>query len=468
MVAGAFTMGANAQEMLQKSSVIFKNGIQPSAAVNNAPKLMDHKAGLNTASGERFSAKTTSSAGRWYSYSNYLAYSLGTGNFGAIVLGIWNDTSAVFAYSTGSPSNNEWTSLATVFDPYYAPFNDSTLYPNMLTIGATDAYIIDSVAITGWYLRSATNTTDNDHLKFGLVYGDGSSTSNLPAEGWDDMLVTTSFPYVPFGTNRLFFAGVSHDSVNNEAGQNTGVPAPVVTTTVDLTYADSSNNFFKVYAVNPLNVPAANWAAASVSFISGDAGYTPGATVQNSDGSVNYGLFYPAILFKGTTVGTTTTASFPTYDSLNWNAGSFKREGASDAGWGGTYIPEWAWSTGGGTGGSDLQIPEVDFHVTCATCRILGWPLAVKNVNNITFSGVKAYPNPATTEVNIAFNLSQSATATVVLTNMVGQVIATQVVSGVNDVKATFNTSAIPAGMYLYAIQVEGGNHGTGRIVVAH
>ena len=86
------------------------------------------------------------------------------------------------------------------------------------------------------------------------------------------------------------------------------------------------------------------------------------------------------------------------------------------------------------------------------------------NVNMVrSISNVNPYPNPATSQLNVAFGAD--TTATVTLTNMVGQVVATQ--HGVTG-KATFNVADLAPGMYIYTIETNGAQVATGHVVVAH
>jgi Secretion system C-terminal sorting domain len=112
------------------------------------------------------------------------------------------------------------------------------------------------------------------------------------------------------------------------------------------------------------------------------------------------------------------------------------------------------------TGGTayQLAVQESAFHITWTdnpTTKII-------NVNSL--QDIKVYPNPANSSLNITYNAAQNTVATVSLTNMVGQVVASQTVS--NGI-ATFNTSSLPAGVYIYTLEANG-NRQTGRVVIGH
>ncbi len=79
----------------------------------------------------------------------------------------------------------------------------------------------------------------------------------------------------------------------------------------------------------------------------------------------------------------------------------------------------------------------------------------------------KATPNPATADFTISFTQAVPAAAVVSITNTVGQVVATQNVAATTSGAATFSTASLPAGVYFYSVNADGGRS-TGRIVVAH
>jgi hypothetical protein len=92
----------------------------------------------------------------------------------------------------------------------------------------------------------------------------------------------------------------------------------------------------------------------------------------------------------------------------------------------------------------------------------------VNEVSTINTVGT-AYPNPANTEVNIPFVMAQDANVKITLTNMVGQVVKTQNIKAAagQSLKATFATSDLAAGIYIYNVEANG-QHTNGRISVAH
>ncbi len=83
---------------------------------------------------------------------------------------------------------------------------------------------------------------------------------------------------------------------------------------------------------------------------------------------------------------------------------------------------------------------------------------------------IKAYPNPANTELNVPFTLKVKAEAVVTISNMLGQVVATQNMGLVNagqEVKAVFNTANLTSGIYMYTVEANG-QRKSERFSVAH
>ena len=209
-----------------------------------------------------------------------------------------------------------------------------------------------------------------------------------------------------------------------------------------------------------MSVPAGNYAAATVSFKTGDPAWVLFDTVQRADNSLKYHSFSMNYAISGTTSAT----AFPPYNPNDHTAGYWKRAISDDNGWIGFYQPNWNWSTA--SGASDLQYPYIWFHVACTSCDTIRNTVSVKSVEK-NLTTVKAYPNPASNEVTIAFNLVNPSDVTITLTDVVGQVISTQYSKVIANGKALINTSSLPNGVYLYTVDANG-ERKTGRVSVTH
>lgn len=92
--------------------------------------------------------------------------------------------------------------------------------------------------------------------------------------------------------------------------------------------------------------------------------------------------------------------------------------------------------------------------------------VGVNDINKVAIL-TKATPNPATSDFTVSFTQAVPAAAVVSITNTVGQVVATQNVAATTSGSTTFSTANLPAGVYFYSVNADGGR-ATGRIVVAH
>ena len=428
-------------------------------------------------------ARTTSTGitSGWFNYvdsvltPNIANFGLG-GSEGISTMYFWPDTTAIFGYDNsgttgaigyGIPSFGYSYNVSTglLFDPFASDWqtNTSTL-PNITT---TTPYIIDSVLVAGTYGRPL-GATYTDHLSVSLVYGTLSSGSDITLSYFNDATLL-SWYNLASPDSALWSPNLYYDSTNNQAAQNgTGV-APY-TYTLPLTATDTSEANIGSYVI-PVNVPvpAGNVAAASVSFKTGSTYPALGDSIQGVNGTNYYGNFSPIVAFSQN--ATSGTVLFPPYMGPepgttltgDYTTGYFKTVGATDQGWTGSYVPQWALSSGSAAGGGYYQqTPYIWFHVSCPTCTALATP-EVKS----TISEVKAYPNPAVESVTISFKMATANDVTVTLNNVVGQTVASQTISNTANGTATFNTASLPAGVYIYTL-TSNGTRSVGQIVVAH
>ena|GEM_PF-2103172 len=296
---------------------------------------------------------------RWYNYGQYLANET---TVAYTDYNIWNDTTAIFGNPLyGIYQTNNFVSVGLSFDPFVTAWNNPTLYGNTIRVRPSDAYTIDSVRIHGSYQRNPLKPLVNDTVVLSFVYGNGTTSSNLP----------DYYFYGPtwlswYGADTINFLNMPHDSVHNRAGHYMTVPTAPYVQKLVLTAADASPVFDRVIALTtPYAVPAHNCASMSLTFVSGDATFTPFDTVTYTSGLNKYGAFAPLVEYAGTTGA----PIFPPYSRTDSNSGYFKVEGMPDAGWGGLYIPNWAW-TAGGFAAAMLQYPVIEYHIHCPTCPL--------------------------------------------------------------------------------------------------
>jgi len=417
------------------------------------------------------SNKTTATGSRWYNFAgDYVdttqkiasGDAIGVSNATAL---LWQDTSLKYVYSTGS-RNVTLVSMATIFDPHAYSFNDSTLFEGYMKLTTANAFTVDSVQIAGVYSFNPAKTSIVDTLVLSFVKG------NAGTEATDDIFSGFGISGGHYGT--VSFLDLHYDSVQNYArnGMAWGTAANNVMmiplTSAD--WADTNVNGIWVRTValpTALNVTAGGYTAMSISFRSGDATRpltaTPGDTLQRADGTSKYNNFQPLVSY----VDDGTNVQFAPYIAGDHNLGYFKEQPTWEGGWSETYLPMFAYTSTSSVGAYYYQYPNVTWHVNCASCGVITFT-PPNSVNNVyTISKVEAFPNPASSELNVPFTLAQAAHTTVTLTNMVGQVVATQDMGTVASGKAVFNTAALSAGVYFYSVNANG-EHTTGRVAVAH
>jgi len=480
---------ANAQQA--QKSVLFNNvsgayaqGATPAAAATH----VDHYARPKTAApGYTLAGARTTIAGpgRWYDYFNMIQDGVYAGSGGSTYTGLstWQNFTSYFGYtpSGGAPTyyRDSFTSVGFVLNPFFAPWNDSNYFgSNVVGLTPFNAYTIDSLHAGGWYGHSYASTAKTnvvDTLELTFVQGNDSPNYDIQVYSFG----SSTAAHYGTGLLNLPFLEMFHDSVVNEAGHLVGpsgsfTVTPVATTAKyqflmtasDTNLSTGKNMTFPrpghVPADPIINFPvtAGNWVGVGVSLKSGDNTYVNGDTIGYANNTYKYGAYEAELLYRTTSPGGT-TADWPVWHSDDLSTGHFKKEGSAT--WGGLYIPTWGWTSGGGTAPATIQFPAIAFHTNCPTCVALGTPiLAVKTLTDL--SKISVVPNPANANLSISFPQGTGETANVALTNMVGQTVASQAVT---NGLATFNTSALPAGVYIYSVKANGQST-TGRVVVAH
>jgi type IX secretion system substrate protein len=370
-----------------------------------------------------------------------------------------------------------------------------------MQITNADNYLLDSVIVPGYYNYGTRTTHTFDTIRLSILTGNGSPYPGIIAASGIFAGYTGPFPhYGSVNTNTIAF-----DSVNiiatNPPGNLTVVPYYMdilVNTTVDTAATEnirayqialkSGTNAGSVYyngstldAATPISVPADWWVACAVTSISGDPATHGGGLLAALPGDTligavtpyyRYNVYRPMIDYFTATnpallaPGIKATPEWPPYSSSDNNAGLFNMLPYSPVP--GTaheqiYNPTWALSSAGGASPSPYQYPDIAFHILCSTCRVIS--TGVSSLSNK--NSINAYPNPATNELDISFSLTQVSDVTVSFTNMLGQVVATRYLNNTAAGKAVFNTAALPAGIYVYAL-IANGDRTTGQVAIAH
>ena len=452
-----------------KRSVVFSAG--QSQEERSFPELpAKYRVGLKAKSSHSANTanKTTSVSSRWYNYGQYLdttqALISGTTALSATI--IWNDTSGMVNYSSGL-AHNTMVSNGAILQPQIAGFNDSTLYPGEIAITNSNAYVVDSINVNALYNFNVAKAAVVDTLTISFTYGDPTvAGSDIAGSYFTNPTVLSNYGLA--STDTLKFASVRYDSVTNTASGASKYTMKVHLTSAMWGDTSAGGIWSKTFAVpgsggTGFAVPAGKVLGYTLTFKTGDASYVPNATIENFTGTHTYNILRPIYDFKGTS----SVPQFAPYvhPVLDFNGGQFKKLPNYGNGWENVYVPLYAWTSSGAA--STLQHSFHDIHVQCPTCSLVGH--TTTGIANVapTVSATKVYPNPASTELNISYTLSEISDVTVSLTNVLGKVVGNEGFKNVSSGTATFNTAKLAPGFYFYTI-VANGERSTGRILVAH
>jgi hypothetical protein len=400
---------------------------------------------------------------REYNYVDELAIAtpaILTNNDYAIAPFMWFNRDIKVLYSNGLDTVR-LTSLGMVCHPFWSGYNLGHAKGTM-TMTSSNAYTLDSVYISGYYMRNPGKTSVVDTLRIAYTYGDGSNTSNLWIYYYTGM---TS----KYGTDTVRSVIPAYDLAKHTMYKPSSSTGPAINIVdVPLKTTDTGSRRFGI-ATN-LNVPAGNVVAATYTFISGEA-YTPydtafvGSNISPT-APYKYNCFRPYVYVeKVSGTGASAVAGFPTYTKGNYNAGEFEQLPETDPQSTATYSPNWAWTTNNGASASFYQYPYVDFEISCPTCALL----SVDNVASFISMG-QPYPNPANDNITLPVTMKESAPLNVTMTNVMGQVVASQnfaQLAAKQSKNVVFNTASLPAGIYLLNVEVNGARQST-RVSVTH
>lgn len=418
--------------------------------------------------------KATAGVGRWYSYADYVDKLTPLADSTSLPY-MWHKGTAKGIYSDGAgglvADTIQLASIGMTFDPSFSVngkimggFNDSTAgYPsNGIVVTRTNPYTIDSVRFWGIYGRKSTKTSVVDTVRFAVVYGGAATGSDLPIYYFGGP--TTGFPYTSFGYDTVRFAGLGYDKTAGIAKGTTRVIKDLY-----LTSADTSLANFRAFAVAVgLNVPAGNVVGISANFISGDASFRPYIDTAfmgslRSAEPFEFGMIRPIMYSEPAAPFTKSAPGYPQYIPGYYNTG-FVKFLPDASSWADLYVPSYAY-----TAPFALEMPQMDVKVSCGACKSIRETGASSIKEASILQTAKAFPNPASTEIYIPFTANEKTVVTVTLTNMLGQVVATQQLNANagQQVTATFNTTNMSTGLYMYSLEANG-QRVSERFSVAH
>ncbi len=383
--------------------------------------------------------KTAAGGSRWYNYaeaqfaSNGLTVNDMFSSSYYAIYAMWSDSSVYYSNSVVGIS---YQSFGHVLQPQAPLFNDAAYYQGLPAIKNTDAYTLDSFAVSGIYSRVDTSTAV-DTLIFAFTRENVPGGQSFSYGRTDGATTGADHGVDSFAIQLYNKADYGKGNVISQRNYN-GYPA-VQVVKLPLTAAtllDTLPNGLITLAVPVgMNVAAGGKVAASVT-------YRSGRPNNLGDALVNYNYF--AMISHETSPG-----GFVYYDTGDNNMSSVVTKDTTK-GWAGYYIPSLAFGAG-----FVAELHNMDWKLTCTTCLPVGLNDVASKVEMAS-----AYPNPANNEVNVPFTLKQGAkNVTVTISNLVGQQVAVQNFNNLEagkQVNAKFNTSNLSNGMYIYTIAVDG------------
>jgi len=469
MACGALATSVSAQRadkgiMFAPSMVqqVEEAQIYKPANVADVNRLLD----INKAQGAaRAASKGTAQGGsKWYDHYGMISAvnnDIFSTNANSFVWGMWFDTTVTQFYS-GSGSlpqgyhKQNWSAMSQFVDPVTSKLFNDISFATDIQIKSFNTYQIDSINIQAAYVRMKTRPSSVvDTLYVSITPQGGSHYYMAKSDPTYGSKVAT---YTTADTAR-FCAPIEEDSVNNAAFPASTITGatrafwkiPLTASMGDTPLASGSftTRSFTFPVMNgttptPLNLPAGARFAITISFKSGDT------WAANQDSLNSRHRFMPVT------------------GHVNNGAMAYIRESYNDLSMSGmmfsgsprfipsTLIEIWNQPS------MNYEYHNLSAHVVCSTCDLVGVNDVITNI-----ARTAAYPNPASNQINVSFDLFERADVTVSLTNMMGQAVAAQSFKNTDKANVVFNTANLPAGVYTYTVDADG-NRKTGRVVVAH
>ncbi len=524
-VAGVITMSAGAQER----KVDDNNHSQTRKSINFA-ELQSHRHNTNAAA--RTTAGTGGSRWYFYGEALAVweaNYNSASSNVYSQFISPWIDTNSYVTYPAPTGVKyNSMVSMGTILAPQDTLFNDGNSFFGFGDIKVTNStgYTVDSIILLGVYGHAAASASV-DTIRLAFSFGSTSGSGVITTGGFAAGDPGAAYPGIMFAdmsydsiTNiAQLYSGaptlVQDIILDNSASGSVYSPGTPVQTifsgpayydTTDATSAfgpnilgtnggnyTGENSGLAVKLNTPIVVPAGQIVGVSLTYFSGrpsppaltgvGVGGSQLASIDAAgDVTYNYNSYQPLIEFASDGADNPAfvpfSAGIPTSvlnnpytgSNQNNNTGLFKELPNYENNWDDVYLPNWAWYTpdGPSEGPSEIQYPFIVLHVNCSSCDTIPH-IHTAGINTTTTDNtVNAYPNPATNELNIAFNMAQASAVTITLTNMVGEVVATQNMGTVSTGKAVFSTANLADGIYIYTLTANGTRTSAGHVAVSH
>lgn len=474
--------------------------------VKNPIAWEHHKASLRKASypkspvlqqSNNSNAKTTVLGERWYNYVEASQAANGTSGLSAPFINYMfpdSNIQAQFGSTVGDPFVHGYAVMldpsAAVFGNSAVPgYNDLTILRSGTSTSGVYSYYLDSLDIPYYYQRpTSMSNSINDTMVIQIIpcsryTGTGSIPNSTAMSGqgggsvnsWSTYFFTGDPSWLTnYGEDTIFFTSVGFNQntwripASSSQYRLYKVPLTVNDTTdgalgKSIKLAMASQGYSTPYFVPGAKIGADSSSKNLVIFMY----YKPGQAWSTSDmldvniSNATRSVFSPFYLEENG------DATYPIYDGNNF--ASQRPHAGYVKGYNFSYMLSTAvrYKTGSSWGAYGIMIPHIaytdaygfEYPLWYAKIRGAGISTSINNTvtNNITLG--QAYPNPARTEINIPYSVTNSKQVEITITNLMGQTVKTvanQTVNAGNYV-TTVNVAELPAGMYLYTIKTDNG-----------
>jgi hypothetical protein len=341
---------------------------------------------------------------------------------------------------------------------------DNPDFNGLIMLEENKPYTVDSVSVLGYYVEgNGRSSSLVDTIDVSVAVQNATLTYYYLRS--NNAWVST---YLPTGKDTFFTSmPITVDSINRRVG-SFPTTQPVVNFPIILTAADRipeiAGDFtnFKAKLPTALNVPAGGRVVVSYTFRSSD-------TWSELDTVSAMTRWVPGFMFRQSGVSNTDIMDYNWPADKNMSHLMFSTTPNR-------YLSTHVIAGSNNPAQFPFQFLQNTITVTCPTCGILGIdepsiPDEGTSINEKSIiSSVYARPNPATAELNVPVLVNESANVKVTLTNIMGQVVASQdlgqVIAG-QQANATFNVSALSNGIYMCTVEANG-QRVTERVSVAH
>lgn len=346
---------------------------------------------------------------------------------------IFNDSTSNILYTDGTTGSVWLYGGYQTYATFATDANDPFSYEGLIDLSPEkdNTIVLDTIKVFGYYDRNDNSTVDSLIVNFTNI--------DYSADFYSAYFSTWTVD--SFNVDTLRFVGMSFDNNTNEAITTSNLRYAIPLD--ESTFADTFANGLSILSI-PVGVSMNNYnyLGVGISYKYGGT-WTPGDTVNTNLNS------WQLRFYEENLGGLPSYTKGETYTSSGVIRMSNKYDNTSS--WYGDYIPLWAYGRSW-----PLEHLDVDYVISCEDCDLLSLE------ENKSIALGSAYPNPATSEINIPMILSESSDIAVSISNVLGQEVSRVDIGKMNGTtEARVDISLLEHGMYFATIIRNGADAGT-------